>query len=76
MKKIINLEPEGYGLVMQLKYKGKTTLLRTYQDRLGLMNHKLQLQWQGYRIFICPKYCSLPVTWKEIRTRWEKEVIR
>lgn len=30
MKKIIDLEPEGYRLVMQLKYKGKTTFLRTY----------------------------------------------
>ncbi|RZS69368.1 Gldg family protein [Pseudobacter ginsenosidimutans] len=32
MKKIINLEEEGYGLVMQVKYKGKTTFLRTFQD--------------------------------------------
>ncbi|RFS18755.1 ABC transporter [Chitinophaga silvatica] len=30
MRKIIDLAPEDYRLVMQLKYKGKTTFLRTY----------------------------------------------
>lgn len=30
MKKIIDLESEDYRLIMQLKYKGKTTFLRTY----------------------------------------------
>lgn len=30
MKKIIDLGPEDYNLVMQLKYKGRTTFLRTY----------------------------------------------
>jgi ABC-2 type transport system permease protein len=28
MRKIIDLEPEGYAMVMQLKYKGRTTFLR------------------------------------------------
>ncbi len=32
MRKIIDLEPEDYNLVMQLKYKGRTTFLRTYND--------------------------------------------
>lgn len=31
MKKIIDLEPEGHRLIMQLKYKGRTELLRTYE---------------------------------------------
>ena len=30
MKKIIDLDPEGHRLIMQLKYKGRTELLRTY----------------------------------------------
>lgn len=30
IKKIINLEPEGHRLIMQLKYKGRTEFLRTY----------------------------------------------
>lgn len=34
MKKFIDLEPESYGLIMELKYKGKSTLLRTFQDRV------------------------------------------
>ncbi|MBO9635900.1 MAG: Gldg family protein [Chitinophagaceae bacterium] len=33
MKKIVNLSPELYRYVMQLKYKGKTTFLRLYEDR-------------------------------------------
>ncbi|QEC44453.1 Gldg family protein [Pseudobacter ginsenosidimutans] len=32
MRKVIDLNPEGYHLVMQLKYKGRTTFLRTYAD--------------------------------------------
>lgn len=32
MKKIIDLGPEDYNMVMQLKYKGKTTFLRTFID--------------------------------------------
>lgn len=32
VRKMINLQPEGYRLVMQLKYKGKTTFLRTFDD--------------------------------------------
>lgn len=31
MRKIIDLNPEGYNLVMQLKYQGRTTFLRTYE---------------------------------------------
>lgn len=34
MKKILDLESEDYGLVMQLKYKSKTTFLRTFMDRV------------------------------------------
>ncbi|HVK46447.1 MAG TPA: Gldg family protein [Pseudobacter sp.] len=30
IKKIVDLDPEGYKLVMQLKYKGRTEFLRTY----------------------------------------------
>lgn len=30
VKDMINLKPEGYRLVMQLKYKGRTEMLRTY----------------------------------------------
>ncbi len=30
MKKIIDLDPEGHRLIMQLKYKGRTEFLRTY----------------------------------------------
>jgi ABC-2 type transport system permease protein len=33
MHKIIDLKGEDYKLVMQLKYKGRTTLLRVFQDR-------------------------------------------
>ncbi len=33
MHKIIDLKDEGYKLVMQLKYKDRTTLLRVFQDR-------------------------------------------
>lgn len=32
MRKIIDLNPEGYNLVMQLKYQGRTTFLRTYDN--------------------------------------------
>lgn len=32
MKKTIDLEPEGHRLVMQLKYKGRTEFLRTYNS--------------------------------------------
>ncbi len=32
VRKTINLQPENYRLVMQLKYKGKTTFLRTFDD--------------------------------------------
>lgn len=32
MHQIIDLKPEGYRLVMQLKYEGRTTFLRTYDD--------------------------------------------
>ncbi|NML39874.1 ABC transporter permease subunit [Chitinophaga sp. G-6-1-13] len=32
VRKMIDLQPEGYRLVMQLKYKGKTTFLRTFDD--------------------------------------------
>lgn len=32
IRKLIDLESEDKGLVMQLEYKGKKTLLRTYQD--------------------------------------------
>ena len=32
MRKIVDLEPEGHRVVMQLKYKGKTCFLRTYDD--------------------------------------------
>lgn len=32
MKQIIDLEDEDYGLVMQLKYKGRATYLRTFID--------------------------------------------
>lgn len=32
MRKQINLKDEDYNLVMQLKYKGKTTFLRTFTD--------------------------------------------
>ncbi|MGN7824263.1 Gldg family protein [Chitinophaga sp. 22536] len=32
VRKMINLRPEGYRLVMQLKYKGNTTFLRTFDD--------------------------------------------
>ncbi|WP_127130664.1 ABC transporter permease subunit [Pseudoflavitalea rhizosphaerae] len=32
MKQILDLEDEDYGLVMQLKYKGRTTFLRTFVD--------------------------------------------
>lgn len=35
MRKIINLEPEDYKVVMQLKYKGRTTFLRTsFQENI------------------------------------------
>ena len=34
MRKKINLLPENYRLVMQLKYKGRTTFLRTFDDNL------------------------------------------
>ncbi|MFX1708938.1 Gldg family protein [Chitinophaga sp. CC14] len=34
IRKKINLEPEGYRLVMQLKYKGETTFLRTFDDNI------------------------------------------
>jgi ABC-2 type transport system permease protein len=34
IKKTINLLPERYRLVMQLKYKGRTTFLRTFDDNL------------------------------------------
>lgn len=34
MHKKINLFPEKYRLVMQLKYKGRTTFLRTFDDNL------------------------------------------
>lgn len=34
IRKQINLEPEGYRLVMQLKYKGETTFLRTFDDNI------------------------------------------
>ncbi|MGN7722693.1 Gldg family protein [Chitinophaga sp. 22620] len=32
MRKLIDLHAEDYSLVVQLKYKGRTTLLRTYND--------------------------------------------
>nr|WP_295864168.1 Gldg family protein [uncultured Chitinophaga sp.] len=32
VRKMVDLQPEGYRLVMQLKYKGKTTFLRTFDD--------------------------------------------
>jgi ABC-2 type transport system permease protein len=32
MRKLIDLQPEGYRLVMQLKYRGRTTFLRTFED--------------------------------------------
>lgn len=32
IRKIVNLKPENYRLVMQVKYKGKTTFLRTFDD--------------------------------------------
>ncbi|WP_346320566.1 Gldg family protein [Chitinophaga sp. YIM B06452] len=32
MRKLIDLHAEDYALVVQLKYKGRTTLLRTYDD--------------------------------------------
>ncbi|TWF41760.1 ABC-2 type transport system permease protein [Chitinophaga polysaccharea] len=32
VRKAIDLQPENYRLVMQLKYKGKTTFLRTFDD--------------------------------------------
>lgn len=32
VRKTIDLQPENYRLVMQLKYKGKTTFLRTFDD--------------------------------------------
>lgn len=32
VRKLIDLAPENYRLVMQLKYKGKTTFLRTFED--------------------------------------------
>lgn len=32
MRNQINLQPENYRLVMQLKYKGRTTFLRTFDD--------------------------------------------
>ncbi|MBN9381937.1 MAG: Gldg family protein [Chitinophagaceae bacterium] len=32
MRRIIDLQPEGCRLVMQLKYRGRTTFLRTYDD--------------------------------------------
>lgn len=34
MHKTINLFPEKYRLIMQLKYKGRTTFLRTFDDNL------------------------------------------
>ena len=34
IRKTINLKPENYRLVMQLKYKGQTTFLRTYDDNI------------------------------------------
>ncbi|THU34761.1 ABC transporter [Niastella caeni] len=34
MRKTINLLPEKYRLVMQLKYKGRTTFLRTFDDNV------------------------------------------
>lgn len=34
MHKTINLLPEKYRLVMQLKYKGRTTFLRTFDDNI------------------------------------------
>lgn len=32
MRKIIDLQPESYRLVMRLKYKGRTEFLRTFED--------------------------------------------
>lgn len=32
MHRTINLQPEGYRLVMQLKYRGRTEMLRTFDD--------------------------------------------
>ncbi|WP_212004884.1 Gldg family protein [Chitinophaga sp. HK235] len=32
MRRMVNLQPESYRLVMQLKYKGQTTFLRTFDD--------------------------------------------
>lgn len=34
IRKTINLLPENYRLVMQLKYKGRTTFLRTFDDNI------------------------------------------
>jgi ABC-2 type transport system permease protein len=34
MHKTINLLPENYRVVMQLKYKGQTTFLRTFEDNI------------------------------------------
>jgi ABC-2 type transport system permease protein len=34
MRKKIDLNPEGYRVVMQLKYQGRTTFLRTYNDAI------------------------------------------
>lgn len=34
IRKKIDLEPENYRLVMQLKYKGETTFLRTFEDNI------------------------------------------
>ncbi|MBL7697515.1 MAG: Gldg family protein [Chitinophagaceae bacterium] len=40
MRKIINLRPEEYRYVMQLKYKGKTTFLRLFDDPLVFPSEK------------------------------------
>lgn len=32
MRRMIDLKPEGYRLIMQLKYKGRTEYLRTFED--------------------------------------------
>jgi ABC-2 type transport system permease protein len=32
IRKMIDLKPEGYGTVMQVKYKGRSAFLRTFQD--------------------------------------------
>jgi len=34
IRKTVDLKPENYRLVMQLKYKGRTTFLRTYDDNI------------------------------------------